>query len=438
MGTLSHPLRHAIPLSGGADDYVPLLDRIGDARLVLLGEASHGTHEFYRERARITQQLIIKKGFHAVAVEADWPDAYRVNQWLRQAGTDTDAEEALGGFKRFPTWMWRNAEVLDFLGWARAHNESLPLSPASLPIGFFGLDLYSLYASIDAVLGYLEKTDPEAAKRARARYACFEQFGEDTQIYGLSTGLGMKPSCEREVLDQLLELEQRAVDGEELFSVEQNARLVKNAEEYYRTMFTGRVASWNLRDQHMVETLDALDGHLASQVDRPKIVVWEHNSHLGDARATEMGQSGEWNVGQLVRERHGEESFLVGFTTYDGTVTAASDWGEPAERKRVRPAIAGSYEALFHSRGLERFLALRDVSAGHAGLLPDLPREALERAIGVIYRPETERQSHYFRARITEQFDAVIHIDRSRAVEPLERSSQWIAGEVPETYPFTV
>jgi erythromycin esterase-like protein len=436
MGTLSHPLRHAIPLTGAADDYTPLLDRIGDARFVLVGEASHGTHEFYRERARITQELILQKGFHAVAIEGDWPDAYRVNQWLRGAGADADAEESLRGFKRFPTWMWRNAEVLDFLGWARAQNESR--SRESLPIGFFGLDLYSLYASIEAILGYLDKVDPAAARRARDRYSCFEQFGEDAQIYGLSTSLGTKGSCEREVVEQLLELERRTLDGEELFSVEQNARLVKNAEQYYRTMFAGRVSSWNLRDQHMVETLDALDEHLKSRVDRPKIVVWEHNSHLGDARATEMGKIGELNVGQLVRERHGKESFLVGFTTYEGTVTAASDWGAPAERKRVRPALAGSYEQLFHSRGLARFLALRDVSAGRAGLLPDLPEEALERAIGVIYRPETERQSHYFRARITEQFDAVIHIDKSRAVEPLERTAEWTAGEVPETYPFTV
>jgi erythromycin esterase-like protein len=432
-------LEAAHPLTGASGDYDPLMRLVGDARFVLLGEASHGTHEFYRERAQITKRLIREKGFTAVAVEADWPDAYRVNRYVRGRGSETEAVEALAGFKRFPTWMWRNADVLDFVGWLRAHNDALPASAPK--VGFYGLDLYSLHTSIEAVLGYLDKIDPEAARRARHRYSCFDHFGEDTQTYGYATGFGLTESCENEVVSQLVDLRRRAADyasrdgrlaEDEYFFVEQNARLVKNAEEYYRSMFRGRVSSWNLRDRHMAETLDALLAHLDRQGHSAKVVVWEHNSHLGDARATEMGEAGEWNVGQLVRERHGSEAVLVGFSTYTGTVTASSDWDAPAERKRVRPALAESYEALFHEVGVPRFLlSLQGNHKVAAGL-----REArLERAIGVIYRPETERQSHYFYARLADQFDAVLHFDETRAVEPLERTPGWETGEAPETYP---
>jgi erythromycin esterase-like protein len=432
----------AYPLTGSGGDYDPLMKLIDDARFVLLGEASHGTHEFYRERAKITKRLILEKGFTAVAVEADWPDAYRVNRYVRGRGTDAGSVDALGGFKRFPAWMWRNADVLDFVGWLRAHNDAR--SPDQSKAGFYGLDLYSLHSSMEAVLNYLDKIDPEAAGRARHRYSCFDHFGEDTQTYGYVAGLGLTESCETEVLNQLVELRRRAAeyasrDGrvaeDEFFFAEQNARLVKNAEQYYRSMFRGRVSSWNLRDQHMTETLYALVSHLEKQGERPKIVVWEHNSHLGDARATQMGEGGEWNVGQLVRERHGREAVLVGFTTYSGTVTAASDWGAPAERKRVRAALPESYEALFHEVGVPRFLLpLREGGRAAEGLSE--PR--LERAIGVIYRPETERGSHYFYARLTDQFDAVLHFDETRAVEPLERTTRWQMGEKgesPETFP---
>jgi erythromycin esterase-like protein len=433
----------AHPLTGGATDYDPLMELISDARFVLLGEASHGTHEFYRERAQITKRLITEKGFTAVAVEADWPDAYRVNRYVRARGDDADSVDALSGFKRFPTWMWRNADVLDFVGWLRAHNDALPRSAAK--VGFYGLDLYSLHASMEAVLGYLDKIDPEAAERARYRYSCFDHFGEDTQAYGYAAGFGLAESCEGEVISQLVELRRRAAeyasrDGrvaeDELFFAEQNARLVKNAEEYYRSMFRGRVSSWNLRDRHMVETLHALVAHLDGQTEGgAKAVVWAHNSHLGDARATQMGERGEWNVGQLVREKYGGESVLVGFSTYMGSVTAASDWDAPAERKRVRPALKDSYEALFHEAGIPRFLiSLR--GEGEAATTLGEPR--LERAIGVIYRPETERQSHYFHARLPAQFDAVLHFDETRAVEPLERTARWETGEVPETFPSGV
>jgi len=429
----------AHPLSGGIDDYNPLMELIGDASLVLIGEASHGTHEFYRERAQITKRLIKEKGFTAVAVEADWPDAYRVNRYVQGVGSDADAVEALAGFKRFPAWMWRNADVLDFVGWLRTYNDDLPAS--AMKVGFYGLDLYSLHTSIGAVLDYLERIDPEAAQRARARYACFDHFGRDEQAYGHATGLGLSKSCEDEVVSQLLELYQNSAeyawrDGrftpDEHFYATQNARLVRNAERYYRSMFRGRISSWNLRDAHMVETLESLQTFLATQKPRPKIVVWEHNSHLGDARATRMGQEGEWNVGQLVRERHGDDAILIGLTTFEGTVTAASNWDGPAERKRVRPALKNSYEALFHKLNIPRFLlTFRRTDHAAAALREPL----LERAIGVIYRPETERASHYFQARLSAQFDAVLHFDETRAVEPLEVTAEWKTGEVPETFP---
>ena len=429
----------ANPLVGEVDDYDPLMKLIGDASLVLIGEASHGTHEFYRERAQITKRLINEKGFTAVAVEADWPDAYRVNRYVRGMGKDSDAVEALSGFKRFPSWMWRNADVLDFVGWLRTCNDNLPATATK--VGFYGLDLYSLHTSIEAVLDYLERIDPAAAQRARARYACFDHFGKDEQAYGYATGLGISQSCEDEVVSQLLEIYQNAAEyawrdgrvaADEHFYATQNARLVVNAERYYRSMFRGRVSSWNLRDAHMVETLESLLVFLRAQNSHSKIVVWEHNSHLGDARATRMGQEGEWNVGQLVRERHPGDAVLVGLTTYQGTVTAASNWDAPAERKRVRPALENSYEALFHEVGLPRFF-LPFLKTDHATAALREPQ--LERAIGVIYRPETERASHYFKASLSAQFDAVVHFDETRAVEPLERTTEWETGEVPETFP---
>jgi erythromycin esterase-like protein/predicted phosphoribosyltransferase len=432
----------AYPLAGSARDYDPLVGRIGEARFALLGEASHGTHEFYCERAEITKRLITEKNFVAVAVEADWPDAYRLNRYVRGASDDVDAVEALADFRRFPTWMWRNKVVVEFIEWLRAYNDALPQGAEK--VGFYGLDLYSLHASMKAVLRYLEKVDPEATKKARERYSCFDHFGEDTQAYGLMTRLNLSKSCEEEVVNQLIELQRRAGQfarsggqfaDDELFYAEQNARLVKNAEAYYRSVFLEEVSSWNLRDRHMAETLDALVIHLGRKGRRAKLAIWEHNSHLGDARATEMGQRGELNVGQLTREKYGHEAVLVGFTTHHGTVTAASDWGKPAERKRVRPALAGSYEALFHTTGRDRFLLIPNDSDAMAQQL-SVPR--LERAIGVIYRPETERQSHYFRARLTDQFDAVLHFDETRAVKPLETTAEWEAGELPETFPFAV
>jgi erythromycin esterase-like protein len=432
----------AYPLAGGARDYDPLLERIGKARFALLGEASHGTHEFYRERAEITKRLITEKNFKAVAVEADWPDAYRVNRYVRGLGNDVDAAEALADFRRFPRWMWRNTVVVEFIEWLRAHNAALPKGAEK--VGFYGLDLYSLHTSMKAVLHYLEKVDPGAARIARKRYSCFDHFGEDAQAYGLLTRLNLSRSCEEEVVSQLVELQRRATDyaprggpsaDEELFYAEQNARLVQNAEAYYRALYLEEVSSWNLRDRHMAEALDVLVNYLGRKGGGAKVVVWEHNSHLGDARATEMGQRGEMNVGQLARAKYGADAALIGFTTHHGTVTAASDWGRPAERKPVRPALAGSYEALFHAAQRGHYLLVWTEGDLVAGRLR-VPR--LERAIGVIYRPDTERQSHYFRARLPDQFDAVLHFDETRAVEPLEATSEWEAGAVPETFPFAV
>lgn len=394
----------AQPLTGSARDYGPLLDLIGEARFVLLGEASHGTHEFYRERAQITKRLITEKGFTAVAVEADWPDACRVHRYVGGKGEDAEAVDAPGGFKRFPAWMWRNADVLDFVGWLRAHNEALPDYERA---GFYGLDLYSLHASIESVLNYLSKVDPASARRARRRYGCFDRFGADTQSYGLAAGLGMSASCEADAVNELIELRLREAqylsrDGriaaDEFFFAEQNARLIKNAEQYYRTMFLGQVSSWNLRDQHMFETLEALVLHGHEQQVPAKVVVWAHNSHLGDARATEMQDKGELNLGQLVRQQHGRDAVLVGFTTHRGTVTAASEWDAPAERKQVRPALEGSFEAVFHELPYPRFLL--DLRDDESEAVFNLRAPRLERAIGVIYRPETERLSHYFEARL--------------------------------------
>jgi len=426
------------PLEGSPQDFDTLVTLVGDAHFALIGEASHGTHEFYRVRAEITKRLIREKGFTSVAVEADWPDAYRINRYVRGRGDDRDATEALGGFRRFPQWMWRNADVLDFVGWLRAHNDGLRPEQR---VGFYGLDLYSLHASMEAVLRYLAVVDPAAAERARRRYACFDHYGGDPQEYGYAAGLGLGPSCEVAVVEQLVELRRSAteyahrdgrVEPDDLFFAEQNARLVQNAERYYRAMFGSRTASWNLRDRHMAETLAELVAFHVARGCSGKVVVWAHNSHLGDARATELGASGELNVGQLVRQRYADEARLIGFLTHEGTVTAASDWDQPAERKVVRAALPDSYESLLHSTGLRScFLDLTTTGP----LIAELAKPRLERAIGVVYRPETERLSHYFHASLPKQFDAVLYYDRTRAVEPLERTGLWERGEIPETFP---
>jgi erythromycin esterase-like protein len=428
--------RQAVPIRGKPDDFDVLLNRIGDARFVLLGEATHGTHEFYTARARITRRLITEKGFGALAVEADWPDAYRVNRYVRQLGGDRSSVAALGDFERFPRWMWRNEEVVALVDWLRTHNQSL--EPAAR-VGFYGLDLYSLHRSMEGVVAYLDRVDPRAAAKARERYGCLDEFGDDPARYGYFQSLGLDESCERQVIAQLADLQQASWrylerDGlaaeDELFCAEQNARLAQNAERYYREMYLGSVRSWNLRDRHMADTLDALSGHLRPR-DRSKIVVWEHNSHLGDARATSMGDRGELNVGQLVREKYGSDAVLVGLSTYAGTVAAASEWGGSVELKRVRRARGDSVEGLLHEVGTPALYVDTEV-------LRPLEEPLRQRAIGVIYHPESELVSHYFHARVSDQFDVMMHFDESRAVTPLERSPQWSRGDLPETFPTGV
>ncbi|BAX92951.1 hypothetical protein MSG_02807 [Mycobacterium shigaense] len=433
----------AIDAPEGVPPREALEELIGDARVVLIGESSHGTHEFYEARATITKWLIEEKGFCAVAAEADWPDAYRVNRYVRGHGVDESVNDALSGFERFPAWMWRNTVVRDFVDWLRIRNRRQH-SGDQPQAGFYGLDLYSLHRSMQEVIAYLDKVDPKAAARARERYACFDHASaDDGQAYGFSAAFGAGPSCERQAIEQLVEIQRNALayarrDGllaeDELFYAEQNAQTVRNAEEYYRAMFSGRVTSWNLRDQHMAQTLDALLKHLDRHHDVPsaRIVVWAHNSHVGDARATEVSSDGQLTLGQLVRQRYGDQARLIGLSTYAGTVTAASEWGGIAERKGVRPALNGSIEELLHETGRKSFLVSADLSPDAADPLSVV---RLGRAIGVIYRPETERQSHYFHVRPADQFDAMIHIDQTRALEPLEPTSLWIVGETPETYP---
>ena len=435
--------RCAVDAPAGVPPAEALEEIIADARVVLIGESSHGTAEFYRARAEITKWLIEEKGFCAVAAEADWPDAYRVNRYVRGLGHDTSPEEALRGFERFPAWMWRNTVVRDFVDWLHAHN-SRQRGEDRRQTGFYGLDLYSLHRSMREVIDYLDTMDPVAAARARQRYACFDHTSaDDGQAYGYAAAFGAGLSCEREAIEQLVELQRNAVeyarrDGllaeDELFYAQQNAQTVRNAEGYYRAMFGTRVTTWNLRDRHMAQTLDALLAHLDRHPDgQPaRIVVWAHNSHVGDARATEVGADGQLTLGQLAREQHGSAVRLIGFTTYTGTVTAASRWGGIAERKVVRPALNGSVEELFHEVERSEFLISPMLSRAAAEPL-DVVR--LGRAIGVIYLPDTERQSHYYHVHPGEQFDALIHLDRTTALEPLEAGSVWIAGETPETYP---
>ena len=411
-------------------DLASLMQRIGSARVVLLGEATHGTSEFYRMRARITRDLIVEKGFQFVAIEADWPDAARVDHYVRHFQYPPSEWTA---FARFPTWMWRNSEVHDFVSWLRKHNGTVEKNER---VAFHGLDLYSLYDSIRSVLNYLDEVDPQSARVARERYGCLTPWQNDPATYGHAALTGSYATCEPEVARALTDLlaKRRAYaehDGERFLDAEQNARLVANAERYYRIMYYGSRASWNLRDTHMFETLKNL---LAFHGNDSKAVVWAHNSHVGNAGATEMAARGEHNIGQLCREQFGEQAYIVGFGTNSGTVAAASEWDGPMEVKDVLPALAGSYERLCHATGHARFmLGLR----GRADLCgPNgLGRERLERAIGVIYRPETEMASHYFRASLPQQFDEYIWFDNTRAVSPLDTAE--IRG-LPDTYPFGV
>ncbi len=434
-------VRGASQSMAGLDDVESILERMGEARVVLLGEATHGTHEFYRLRTEITKRLVRERGFAAVAVEADWPDALRVSRYVQGGEKDADAGQALGGFERFPRWMWRNAETVELVEWLRAYNGT-QTDPVRR-VGFFGLDLYSLRASMAAVVSYLEAVDPPAARRARARYGCFDNFGDDPQRYGYATSLGLSEDCEVQVLQQLSELaadferhlrHDGTAEEDELFYAQQNARVVKNAESYYRIMYQGRTDSWNQRDTHMADTLEALVAHLGRRRGgQAKVVVWAHNSHVGDARATIWSERGQLNLGQLMRQRihGGGEVFLLGFTTHSGTVAAAADWDAPVERKQLRPSRHASVERLLHECGLGMFML---PLAGDRRLRNAMAGGRLERAVGVVYRPETELLSHYFRVLLPRQFDAVVHVDHTRALHPLDAPDDWRADEE-ETFP---
>jgi protein-L-isoaspartate(D-aspartate) O-methyltransferase len=410
-------------------DLGALLERIGDCRVVLLGEATHGTSEFYRFRAHITRELIVRKGFNLVAVEADWPDAAQIDRYVR--GRETPPAEG-PTFSRFPTWMWRNREVRDFVHRLRDHNAEV--SAPERKVSFHGMDLYSLYTSIASVLRYLDQVDPEAAQVARLRYGCLTPWARDPALYGRAALTRRFAVCEAEVLANLREmldrrLEYAARDGESFLDAVQNARVVANAERYYRAMYYGSAESWNLRDRHMFDTLRTLLGFRGAEA---KAVVWEHNSHVGNAAATEMGARGELNVGQLARDEFGDGAYLVGFGTDHGTVAAATDWDGEMEIKRVRPSHPESYERLCHDSEVPAFLLhLREPE--RAEVREELEAPRLERAIGVIYRPETELLSHYFQAVLPWQFDEYVWFDDTRAVTPL--AAEEVRG-MPETYPF--
>ncbi|MGB5416429.1 MAG: protein-L-isoaspartate(D-aspartate) O-methyltransferase [Polyangiales bacterium] len=428
---IGHLIREACqPIADiGEIELGPLLEQIGDARVVLLGEASHGTSEFYRMRTRITTELVMRRGFNLVAIEGDWPDAARIDQHIR--GLDFPVHED-PPFTRFPTWMWRNREVLELVAWLKSHNELI--EDPQRRVGFHGLDLYSLYKSLDAVLHYLNDVDPKAAKIARERYACLSPWERDPALYGRAAISRGYAECERPVVAVLRDLLGRRLDyaradGDRFFDATSNAHLVAAAEEYYRVMYYGGPASWNLRDQHMFDTLERL---LEFRGSDGKAVVWAHNSHVGDARATEMGAArGEHNIGQLCRQRFGDAVFSIGFGTHTGTVAAATDWDGPMEIKKVRPSHPSSYERLCHDSGVPAFLlALRYPSRD--AVREELASPRLERAIGVIYRPETELQSHYFQAALPWQFDAYVWFDETRAVDPLDPEAARAA--IPRVY----
>lgn len=411
-------------------DFTPLLDRIGEARVVLIGEASHGTSEFYQIRAAITKRLIEEKGFNIVAIEGDWPDAARIDHYVRHRDAQRSEWTA---FARFPTWMWRNTETSTFVDWLHERNSSKADKDRA---AFHGLDLYSLYTSVRIVIDYLEARDRELAELARQRYGCLSPWEADPAAYGHAALTGHYKKCEQDVAHMLAELLEKrqqlaSEDGERFFDAAQNARLVANAEEYYRIMYYGSRASWNLRDRHMFETLKNILTHHGS---KSKAVVWAHNSHIGNAKATEMSRRGEYNIGQLCREHFGRQSYHIGFGTHDGTVAAASSWDGDMQVMSVRPSHAQSYERLFHMTNLPGLILPLGKGAPKE-LRESLTKPRLERAIGVIYRPESELASHYFEAVLPQQFDEYIWVDRTKAVTPLHVSE--LEG-LPETYPFGV
>jgi erythromycin esterase-like protein len=439
-------LQYFQALQGMPTDFDSVMAHVAEASLVLIGESTHGTQEFYRARIELSKRLIMEKGFQTIAIEGDFPDVYRINRYINWQGTDTSSKGALGDFDRFPTWMWRNEEMVSFIDWLRKHNQSLPINER---IAMYGLDFYSIYKSIDLIITLLEKKDPKFAAEAKKRYACLDVY-QDPQQYGYMATLLNNTLCQEDVLKQYREIVKKDLDffkgdqlsaAEEKFYLEQNALLVKDAEHYYKSLFYADSSmSWNIRDRHMMQVITSIEKHNKMLGKSHKMIIWAHNSHVGDARATEMAARGELNVGQLAKELYGAQAINIGFTTYTGTVSAASAWEGEVERKRVRPALDISLEAFFHSIRLEAFIIIPSKYPALYLLLDD--HDYLERAIGVIYLPQTERRSHYFYAQIAKQFDVIIHYDTTHALIPLERSTRWQKGEeeedAPETFPYGI
>ncbi|KMQ51184.1 erythromycin esterase-like enzyme [Chitinispirillum alkaliphilum] len=421
-------------LTGCSQDYDPLIEAIGDSRFVLLGESTHGTHEFYRARAEISARLIAEKGFSAVAVESDWPETYRVNRYIRSMGSDESVVESMQDFLRFPLWMWRNADMLNFLGFLRDTNRIRDPREA---VGFYGLDLYGMYSSINAVISYLERVDPQAAELARKRYECFFRYRREEDSYAAAMSY-IGEECISEAVLQLVELRERGMEyikgggfiaREEQFYAEQNARLTRSAEEYYRSMFLDQTESWNIRERHMADTLEFLSDHL-SRFGEGKIIVWAHNAHIGDARATESTDRGELSLGQLMRERYGKNNiFLLGLTTFEGTISAAGGWGGTVGRRNLKQAISKSMEYSFHKSDIGSFYL--DLSMLPPALLSE---QFLQRNTGVIYNPQSEGLENYHRVTLSGQFDALLHFDKTRALEPIDPGTFWKTGDIPETY----
>jgi erythromycin esterase len=429
LPTITEALRRAARPLQAADDLDPLLDRIGHARIVMLGEASHGTSEYYTWRDRISRRLIEEHGFRFIAVEGDWPDCYQVNRFIRGWSSEVRAHDVLHAFDRWPTWMWANQEVVALVEWLRSYNGA---QPAERRVGFYGLDVYSLWESIRAVLDYLERVDPGAARNARHAYGCFDPYHDDAQQYAMATAM-VPTSCEDEAVTILRELRHKAPqyreDGREgFFDAEQNALVARNAELYYRTMVRGGSASWNVRDTHMNETLERLLAHYGPHA---KAIVWEHNTHIGDARATDMAAAGMVNIGQLAREQWGDSDVvLVGFAGYSGSVIAASGWGERMERMTVPEAREVSWEGRLHA-ALEADALLLMHETGDALANAD---PLGHRAIGVVYHPERERYGNYVPTILTLRYDALIYLEQTTALRPLHMKSK-LDGEAPETYP---
>jgi erythromycin esterase-like protein len=411
------------------NDLDMLMDEIGDARLVLLGEASHGTSQFYRWRARISQRLIEEKAFSFVSVEGDWPDCYQANRYaLSRPDAGGNARQVLTDFKRWPTWMWANWEVAAFLEWLRRHNENLPEKQRA---GFYGLDVYSLWESMESILGYLDQKDPEAARAARRAYACFEPYGGDEQRYAWSTRM-VPESCEDEVIDLLMQLRRRTKlfeqDREGAFSAEQNALVMVNAEHYYRAMVHSDANSWNVRDEHMMDTFDRLMDFYGPQA---KGIVWAHNTHVGDARYTDMARAGMFNIGQLARQRHAEMGVqLVGFGTYSGSVIAGDSWGAPMEKMPVPAGRPGSWEDVLHRAGAHNQLLILPPLRADS----DFTETRGHRAIGVVYQPTFESYGNYVPTELPNRYDAFLFIDETEGLHPMHLQPD--GQEMPETYPW--